>query len=112
MTLEAKCEYKRPMKAYYSNWLKLPDRRFNQASLMNALTFPLKSRDRIVGYLEAYKREPGYFLVPREFYTREFLARLNIDLEYDLPKSYSKVQFKDNVVLDARDPNKNTQAKA
>lgn len=99
-------------KAYYSNWLKLPEGRFNIPSLLNALTFPLKARDRIVGYLHAYKREPGFFLAPREFYSREFLARLNIDLEYDLPKSYPRVSFKDNVLLDALDPRSTTQAKA
>lgn len=113
LTPKEKCEYKTPMtKAYYSNWLRLPEDRFNLPSLMNALTYPLKSRDRITGYLHAYKRENGFFLAPREFYSKEFLARLNIDFEFDLPKSYPKVNFKDGVLLDALDPKNNTQAKA
>ena len=99
-------------KAYYSTWLRLPEDRFNLPSLMNALTYPLKSRDRITGYLHAYKQEPGFFLVPREFYDKEFLDRLNLELEYDLPKAYPRVKFQDNVLLDAKNPKSNTQAKA
>lgn len=99
-------------KAYYSRWLKLPADRFNLPSLMNALTYPLKARDRITGYLHAYKQEAGFFLVPREFYDKKFLSRLNIDLELDLPKSYPKVNFKDAILLDAKDSKSSIQTKA
>jgi superfamily II DNA or RNA helicase len=99
-------------KAYYSNWLMLPKDRFNIPTLMNALTFPLRSRDRVVGEVKAYKEEGPYFYVPREFYNQSFLKRLNIDMEYQLPASYPRVKFKDGILLDAKNPNSNTQKKA
>lgn len=98
--------------AYYGNWLLLPKTRFNIPSLMNALTYPLRSRDRIVGFVHAYKEDETYFHAPREFYTEQFLQRLSIDLKYQLPEKYPKVQFSDSILLDALDPASNMQRKA
>lgn len=98
--------------AYYGNWLLLPKTRFNIPSLMNALTYPLRSRDRITGFVHAYKEDETYFYAPREFYTEQFLQRLNIDLKYQLPEKYPKVRFSDGILLDALDPASNMQRKA
>ena len=100
------------MKAYYNEWLMLPKQRFNVPSIENALTFPLKSRDRITGYVHAYKVDKDYIWVPREFYNEEYLKKLSINLEYQLPDSYKVVNFRDHILLDALEPKKNTQAKA
>jgi superfamily II DNA or RNA helicase len=100
------------MKAYYNEWLLLPKKRFNTATFKNALTYPLKSRDRITGYLKAYKEDGNYFYAPREFLSEDKLLRLNVPLEYQLPVSYQKVRFKDSITLDALDPQRTIQRQA
>jgi superfamily II DNA or RNA helicase len=97
------------VKAYYNEWLLLPRERFNIPSLQNALTFPLKSRDRITGFITAYKLDDDYIYVPREFYSEDYLSKLNIELEYQLPDKYKTVNFTDNVLLDALDPKSTVQ---
>jgi len=100
------------MKAYYNEWLMLPKSRFNLPSLINALTFPIRSRDAITGYIKGYKVDDRYFYAPREFYSDRKLSKLGLKVEYQLPDSYEHVDFDDSIVLDAQDPSRDIQRRA
>ena len=100
------------VKAYYNRWLMLPKARFNIPSLVNALSYPIKSRGLVTGIIEGYKIDDDYFYAPREFFTEDRLKQLGLTVEYQLPDAYPKVSFQDKIVLDKKDPSKMIQRRA
>ena len=94
--------------AYIDNWLWLPKSKINQGILRRGLSTPIIRKGELE-QLRLWRESPNHLGIPR--------ARLDpSDLDYEVvdlrPKSFPKVKFNNNIVLDKQLPDRDEQKQA
>jgi superfamily II DNA or RNA helicase len=100
-----------PDKGYFGRQLWLPKKHINTRSVKSGLEFPIMD-DRGMSYMQLWCEDQDHIIVPREFITRDHYKDLPFPIVSVQPLSYPQVEFKSNIVLDFKEPNKTTQRDA
>lgn len=96
---------------YVGRQLWLPKKHINVRSLKAGLEFPVMD-DLGISYLQLWEDVGTHLVVPREFIPRRDYPSLNFPIYSVGPTDFKKVRFESRVVLDKREPHKDTQRQA
>ena len=102
---------KDPDKGYFGRQLWLPKKHINTRALKKGLEFPVME-DQGLEYVQLWYDDGDHLIVPREFIPRRDYSLLPFTIVSVVPDSFPEVDFKSNVKLDAKRPEKKTQRAA
>lgn len=100
-----------PDKGYLGRQLWLPRKHINVPAVKSGLEFPVMGDDGI-DWLQLWKDSGEHIIVPREFVRRERYEHLAFPVVDMGPTKYPRVDFKSNVALDYKTPDKDDQRRA
>lgn len=98
-----------PDAAYLDTRLWLPKRYWSDAQLKRALQYYLPRTNE---FLEVFEEADQHFLVPRNFLSWGAFGKLPYRVYDARFTNFPRVEFKSNVILDAREPDKTYQRDA
>lgn len=96
---------------YVGRQLWLPKKHVNVRSLKAGLEFPVMD-DLGISYLQLWEDVGSHLVVPREFIPRWDYPSFKFPIYSVGPTTFKRVRFESNVVLDKREPHKDTQRQA
>lgn len=96
---------------YVGRQLWLPKKHVNVRSLKAGLEFPVMD-DLGISYLQLWEDMGSHLVVPREFIPRWDYPSFKFPIYSVGPTTFKRVRFESNVVLDKREPHKDTQRQA
>ena len=98
-------------KGYYGRQLWLPKKHINTRSVKAGLEFPVMD-DQGMSYVQLWYDDGDHLIVPREFIARKHYGNLPFPIVSAQPLSFPRVEFRSDVVLDFKEPEKTTQRNA
>lgn len=101
-----------PDVGYLGNHLWLPKRHISEGPVKAALEFEVRGGDGQPVTLRMWRDAPNHLAVPRYFFLQGQFEDLPFDIVTLTPPQFPKARFKSNVVLDFKDPTKDTQKQA
>lgn len=100
-----------PNKGYFGQQLWLPKKLVNVRSIKAGLEFPILGENGLE-YLQLWEDSPDHIIVPREFIPRDQYGLLEFPIVLAGPHRFPPCRFTSKVVLDAKEPTKDTQKRA
>jgi superfamily II DNA or RNA helicase len=100
-----------PDKGYFGKQLWLPKKHVNVRSLKSGLEFPVMDGEGI-SYLQLWRETEDHLVIPREFVPRDEYQHLSFPIVSVQPTQFRHVSFKENITLDAVEPDKTVQRDA
>ncbi len=100
-----------PDKGYFGRQLWLPKKYINVRSVKSGLEFPVMD-DQGMSYVQLWCDDKDHLIVPREFIARRHYENLPFPIVSAQPLHFPRVEFKSNVTLDFKEPQKTTQRDA
>jgi hypothetical protein len=97
-----------PSMGYLDSLLWVPKSQINVEGTKAALSFTVNDK-KSLRFLTLYKETPHHLLVPREFWDPSTLSFPVVDCR---PREFQHVDIRSKIVLDLKNPNKDTQTKA
>ena len=99
---------KDPDKAYLGSQLWLPRSLVNTRSIKSSLEFEVRG-DEGPEFLQLWEESPHHLAVPREYLLQEDYESLSFPIVDMTPQDFPDAEFVSNLVLDAKDPDDDTQ---
>lgn len=100
-----------PDKGYFGRQLWLPKKHVNTRSVKSGLEFPVMD-DQGVSYVQLWYEDKDHLIVPREFIARKHYENLPFPIVSVQPLHFPRVEFRHNITLDFKEPQKTTQRDA
>lgn len=100
-----------PDKGYFGRQLWLPKKHINTRSVKSGLEFPVAD-DQGMSYIQLWYEDGDHIIVPREFIARRHYENLPFPVVSVLPSHFPRVDFRSNITLDYKEPEKTTQRAA
>jgi superfamily II DNA or RNA helicase len=97
-------------KGYVGTWLWVPKKFVNVERLKSVLEFEVFNDDE--RYLQLWEETEHHLAIPRRFLTDEQMKKLKFPIIDITPSTYPTVEFQSELIMDLKNPRKNTQKDA